>query len=353
MKKLLLIWHASGESIYEGRFDSLSKYFELEVFGFNKFQGDRFKNSFRKNKKYKIKLFNPLFSFHWLTVFSLKLIHSIRKSHYDFVYIHEEPHALLSFLILLFRNKKSLYILDAAIINTKLNFNGFNFFEKYVYKNINFIFYRNHEVKKILLKRGAPINKLKLKIGNGVSNYNYVKRNKINTIGFAGKITYRKGLHVIIEALKYTSNKFKLIVCGEILDKEYFKKLNKNFHYYGFLRNQKDIENFYHSCDIFICPSLSTKNWQEQFGRVLIEASTTGALIIGSSSGFIPNLTGECTFEEGNAKNLLKVIDKYSSDMNIFHDTANFQRKNILKKYSWDSIASQVFIFLNPINTRN
>lgn len=349
MKNLLLIWHSAGEELYKDRFLELSKKFKLTVFGFKKLQNTKFNLFYTEG--YNLKLFDPIFSFHWLTIVSFKMLIEILKNKSDYVYIHEEPHSLLCFLILLFKKKNVTYILDSAVINRRLNFYRFNLFEKLVYRKIDIIFYRNNDVKKILLLRGAPYNKLKMQIGNGVSKRPFAPRKKIQTIGFAGKIIERKGLHLIIEAIKNTKKEFNLLVCGEILDFKYFNKLSKSFQYLGNFKTYEDMQKFYDKIDVLICPSISTPNWQEQFGRVLVEASVSGALIMGSTSGFIPNLTLDCTFNENDTNDLKVKLDLYSSNHNLLLNTIKLQRENIIEKYSWESITTS--IELNISNNKN
>jgi len=353
MKKMTLVWHEAGNEFYTDRYISLSKKFRLKVLGFTEFQKKKFKIS-KLKKTYKIKLYKPIFSFHWLSVFSINLLKELIKDNSKIIYIHEEPHSLLAFLILMLKKRGTIYILDAAVINLKLNFKKFNIFENFVYKKIDYIFYRNDFVKKKLIQRGAPKNKLVLEIGNGVK-YNYKKRkkiyrNKLFKIGYVGKIIHRKGLHLICSFLeKYNfNNQFKLFVVGKILDNNYFKKINKYFTYYGEINNFSKLKRFYQSCDFFVCPSISTKNWKEQFGRVIIESISNNRLVIGSSSGFIPKLVlKNATFRENNVKDLSRLIKKISNNVDLANKILVSQSINLVNNFTWDSIALKINKFIN------
>lgn len=345
---MLLIWHEAGNAFYKDRFASLSKKFELKVIGFTNFQKRKFKIN-RFNKSYKIKLFKPFFSFHWLSVFSIDLLFELIRDKSKIIYIHEEPHSLIALIVLLLKKKGTIHILDSAVINLKLNFFGLNFLENYVYKKVDFIFYRNKLVKKKLIERGAPKNKLVLEIGNGVKLNNINKKNvykkKLYKIGFVGKIIHRKGLHLICSFLKKNNfqNKYRLSVVGEILDKKYFNNLKNQFKYYGEIKNYNKLKKFYKRQDFLICPSISTKNWQEQFGRVITESISNNRLVIGSSSGFISKLVlKRATFKENNINSLNHTIKKISRNVDLANSILNEQIKNIQNNFTWDVITLKI-----------
>src|SRR5205814_7730634 len=49
---------------------------------------------------------------------------------------------------------------------------------------------------------------------------------------------------------------------------------------------------FWDSIDALVLPSLTTRRWAEQFGRVIVESMAHGIPVVGSSSGAIPVVIG-------------------------------------------------------------
>jgi glycosyltransferase involved in cell wall biosynthesis len=64
--------------------------------------------------------------------------------------------------------------------------------------------------------------------------------------------------------------------------------------------------------DILVLPSRRVGMWAEQFGRVLVEAMAARTLVIGSSSGAIPEVIGDAgfIFEENNENDLFRVLSQ-------------------------------------------
>jgi glycosyltransferase involved in cell wall biosynthesis len=347
MDRLDLVWHEAGNPLYADRFSALSEYFDLNVYGFTKFQGKNFDVD-TYSDDYNLVLKFPMFSFHWLTVFSFSLIYSLVKSNSKYIYIHEEAHSLSAFVIcLLCRNK--IIILDSAVINKRLNFFGFNLMEKYVYKSVSGFFYRNEEVRNILIERGVNQEKLLGMLGNGVSLKTFTKANKQASnpsgsvvIGFAGRIWKWKGVECLVDIQKMDG--FQVNYCGPIVD-EYINEalLASGAKYFGML-DKRGLQEFYSTIDLFILPSLPAPNWKEQFGRVIVESVFSGAPAIGSDTGFIPTLVGpDATFSAGDLNNIKRVIMKFKSP--ISRDRLlDLQYDAISEKYSWEAIAKSVYL---------
>ncbi|MDO6681327.1 MULTISPECIES: glycosyltransferase family 4 protein [unclassified Oceanobacter] len=350
-KKMCLIWHEAGNDLYQDRFSALSKLFDLKVYGPRKFMGKTFQEI--SKKEWSSALFDCFLVMHWLTYFSYKMIRSVRKERFDIIYIHEEPHSLLAFFIVIFCPAK-VRVLETSVINMKGNFKGFNFLEKIVYKKIDAILPKNKEVAQVLVARGADKNKIYSPIGNGVSKETFDVVDKIKArkkmfgdsfegklvLGFAGRIWQPKGLEILIPLAQ--ENNYKVIVCGGVLDDWLLDKLKKSGVLYIGELKKNELNCFYSSLDIFILPSLNTPYWREQFGRVCAEAIYCGTPAIGSNVGGIPMVIGEQnTFEAGDIDSLRAKIKNLRDDQ-MRVDKLQEQHEHVVENFSWSAIANQV-----------
>lgn len=340
---LLLVWHEAGNPIYRDRFYALAKHFELTVVGFKSFQGVDFPEY--ASDKFEFKLYNGCLNKHWLTVFSFRMFTDSLRHKFDYIYLHEEPHSILSLVFTLISRKANI-IIDAAVINKKLNFFGLNIFENYVYSKASHIFYRNNQVRKTLIERGAQLSTLKAEIGNGVSRRVF-KRNtspKDNaqfTIGFAGRIWKWKGLEVLID-IAHSHPGIVIKVCGPVVDHWLEEKLRAAGVMVLPKLDGESLCKFYQSLDLFILPSLDAPGWSEQFGRVIVESVFSGTPAIGSTTGFIPFLVGnKSSFKAGDKESLEKLLTRYEST-SAREKLYNEQYNRFQNEYSWDGVARKV-----------
>lgn len=199
------------------------------------------------------------------------------------------------------------------------------FFETYVYKYCNLIdgFIAVSEcVKKIYSRFGINEDKIYI-IPEGcmpfemtynnykTENYNNLN-NKFNIL-FLGRLDFKKGLHILIKALKYLQHLDDIIlhIVGDGKDKKYFEylarelNLSKKIIFHGWRKNE-DIINFHKFSDIFIHPA----KWPDPCPLAVLEAMALGDAIIVSDRGGPPWMIGDAglIFNANNPKDLADKI---------------------------------------------
>lgn len=165
--------------------------------------------------------------------------------------------------------------------------------EDYILKNAKYIVAVSPYVKNII----EPITKGDISvIYNPFDSkfFNFQKEEIDNRILFVGGIEPRKGLHVLIEAIKIVKLNIphiRLHIVGGIRKKDYYIKILKKIKEYDLLDNiifkgmvtDEKLSKEYSEAAIFILPSE-----EESLGIVLLEAMITGTAIIASDIGGIP-----------------------------------------------------------------
>lgn len=352
---MLLVWHEAGNPLYADRFHALAAHFELTVYGFSEFQGVEFpveEDGGTGEGGFVLELFEPVLSWHWLTVFSLPLVRAARRGQFDIVYIHEEPHSLLAMLLSAACRNSRIYV-DAAVINRRLNFAQMNLCERYVYKRAEAFFYRNDDVRDVLIARGCPRDKLMRRLGNGVSKRTFhdlgaIARQSLPcfpadskyVVGYAGRIWKWKGVSILGKIAQMPG--VSVVACGPVWDEGLAEELVEQGVVLYPKLGKSELVAFYSAIDLFILPSIPSPNWTEQFGRVVVESVFCGSPAIGSSAGFIPELVGgEQVFNALNHDEAIALVDRMR-DSSHRKDVLLDQQNRLGDEYSWEGIASLV-----------
>jgi glycosyltransferase involved in cell wall biosynthesis len=171
----------------------------------------------------------------------------------------------------------------------------------------------------------------------GVDYSRFEKKAKSSTtqikLGFVGRISAVKGLHLIFDALKQLDDPtFELHIAGipnkdevdyyeSLKDIKLSSKVNWNFGL-----NAKEMEAFYKGLDYLIIPSL----WLETGPFVAYEALAQGVPVIGSKQGGIAELIKEGEnglMFEPNAGDLAITLKKLIINAYHFDITPNDVRK--------------------------
>ena len=313
-----------------------------------------FKKLILKNKK------SRLFYFKDLT----KLIKSENP---DVILVDNDPISLQSFIVIFYS-----FFFNFKICYFSLENDLLNIFKKKSLKKILkiiLLFISNFLVKGWVHKIFCFTNEIKnnydflgyknktsvIPLGYNEDVFKLRKKQKKNyiTISYFGRISKKKGILTLLKALNHLKfdNWIFMIDMYHIDDKEYFiqlkpyltdlskrKKLKKiNCDYF-------EISKFMSKSDIVVLPS----EHPEQYGRVIQESVASGALVIGSNVGGIPEIINDkkLLFEPGNYMQIAKIIDKLFYDKNFYNQKLKKTYNNIHKKRT---ISKQVELFIKYI----
>lgn len=186
-----------------------------------------------------------------------------------------------------------------------------------------------------------------------ISNYNLLREEyhidkSTKIIGSAGILTYRKGFHILIDAIKMLVDEgernFKLIIFGEGEDRKKLENqidiigLNEIILLPGFKNN---ILEYVNGFDIFILPSIDN----EDFPYVILEAMSLQKPIIGTNVAGIPEqiVDGETGFvvEPHNANALKEKISYLLNSGSLILEMGLKSKKRFQDHFIYDSVIDQ------------
>lgn len=171
---------------------------------------------------------------------------------------------------------------------------------------------------------------------------------------FAGSINRRKGVHLLLEAVRLLCSKYsnlKVVIIGsmggttsnpdqmtpyaqDILE----KAKNLPVDMVGFVNNRsQEFRNYVGAADVFVLPALFDNQ-----PTVILEALAMGTPVLASKVGGIPDMVSEkvgMTFDVGSSVDLAKKLSFLAENPEILMEMRSQCRSHVEKHYSWTEAA--------------
>jgi rhamnosyl/mannosyltransferase len=287
------------------------------------------------------------------TPISFKFFYWFRKlrNNYDIIHIHA-PNPLAAVALFLFPPKgKVLLHWHSDILTHKFLYFFFRSFENHLLKRADLIL----GTSPVYVQHSPSISRYDFKanyISSSTAESNFeVNEERVNEIKneydgrkiiFAlGRFIYYKGFEYLIEAAKYLSDDFVILIGGAGPMKEKYVALIKEYNLYNKVYlisdiSQNELGNYYKACDVFCLPSTEKT---EAFGLVLVEAMVFGKPVLatniagsGTSWVNVNNVTG-INVEPKNGKALAEGVLKIMEEGNYKRFCIN-SRKRYEEKFT-------------------
>ena len=244
---------------------------------------------------------------------------------------------------------RSIVGVRGSDVNRYLDIPILKYFAIWTYKNCNHIIAVSESLKKELILKGIPPNKITT-IYNGINQIfkpieQTIAREKLGLCNnkkiviYVGHLTYLKGIHYLLKAIsKVKTKNISLYIIGE---GEYHNNLQSlvkqlglnNITFVGEKR-QSELLYWYNAADILCLPSLS-----EGMPNVVLESLACGTPVIATDISDISDIINKdngVLINPEKIYTLNKAIDKVLSKKWKFIDISKS-----IKGYNWDSNLNQ------------
>ncbi len=271
----------------------------------------------------------------------------------DLLHMDEEPYNFATFHAMVLARRRRLCTLLFSWQNLHRNYAfPFGFFERYCLNHACCMIAGNQEAKTILRNKGFR-RTLEVIPQFGVDPALYNKQSEQGKrdhviIGYLGRMVREKGVQVLLHAVKDMPGDWRLRLVGS---GEYLPVLQQLTAELGlqsrveFLPHvaSHEMPRLLNGLDVLVLPSLTQRNWKEQFGRVLIEAMACEVTVVGSSSGEIPHLIGEAgfVFPEGDAGALQEILLRLVTDAELRVRRGRLGRERVLEHFTQERVAAE------------
>ena len=172
-------------------------------------------------------------------------------------------------------------------------------------------------------------------------------------IGYAGRLLHQKGIDLLLRAVAALPRpRPSLVIVGEGPERQMLESLASELGIGASTRflpivPHEAVPALLTAIDVLVLPSRTMPTWKEQFGRILIEGMAAGCVVVGSSSGAIPDVLGDAglIFPEENWRALAAEIRRAIEDPELVGDRRARGRRRVRERYTWDAVATQMVPF--------
>lgn len=290
----------------------------------------------------------------------------------DIVFVDEEPWSLVAAQTAGLCTRRKIPFVNYTKQNLVKRYPlPFSWIEKTIYRDASAIVALSDDAKSVLRAKGFTGKIPILAHGCDLSLFypetNLTLRRELGlskmVIGYFGRIVPEKGLETLIKAVEFLSKKhdFQVLMVGSGPQEKYLRQciakagLQKRFVWTGYIPHNQ-AGNYMRCMDVLVLPSLTTTNWKEQFGRVLIESMACQVPVIGSNSGQIPELIhdtgGGLVFKEGDSADLANKLARLINDKKLRSELGKAGATAVAHRYTHDAIALKLLeIFQDVCST--
>jgi glycosyltransferase involved in cell wall biosynthesis len=159
---------------------------------------------------------------------------------------------------------------------------------------------------------------------------------------YFGRFVPEKGVHLLLESLAAMKDSPWQLMLDQFEGNDaYSRQLQLQIEELGLGNRIRyvhaahgEVAQYMNAADVVVLPSIATRKWKEQYGRVAPEAMACGKLTVVANSGALPELVGNfgLTFPEGDAKGLTIVLEniiRNSQLLDLGKQAADFSLKNL------------------------
>jgi L-malate glycosyltransferase len=230
----------------------------------------------------------------------------------------------------------------------------FRAMERFVYRKAAFAIVVSRQVTQVLQAKGYAGRTFVVPNAVDSSAFNIPEHSPPGPraplrVGFIGRLVPEKGVDTLLAAISLLQPAlFRAVIAGRGPDEARLRELAARLNVEAMIEWKGYVEHdgtpdFFKAIDVLVVPSKTTQRWMEQFGRVVIEATASGVVVVASDSGELPHLiaatTGGWIFPEGNAPALadrLEWVRTHEHEVDVMRLQAH---RYTLERFDEDAVA--------------
>jgi glycosyltransferase involved in cell wall biosynthesis len=279
----------------------------------------------------------------------------VRRFRPQVMHIDEEPYNLATFQAMLSAQRHGARALFFTWQNLLRRYPPpFSTFERYNFAHAACAIAGNQEAQEVLCAKGYR-GAIHVLPQFGVDPALYYREGPPHpgaqfVIGYVGRLVEEKGVHILLQAVAGLDGDWVLKLVGTGPQTASLQALcvelgiEKRVLWAGAVPSA-EIPRILNELDVLVLPSLTRRNWKEQFGRILIEAMACEVPVVGSSSGEIPHLIADTglIFPEGDVEALRDALSRLMREPDLRLELGQKGRARVLAHYTQQQIAAETY----------
>lgn len=168
-------------------------------------------------------------------------------------------------------------------------------------------------------------------------------------LGYVGRLVQEKGLDDVLTALHRSPADVELLLLGDGPERAGLLARAAALGLGGRVQvlnpcSPAGVAEFMSSLDALVLMSRTTRTWKEQFGRVIMEAHACGVPVIGSSSGSIPSVVGQCGWivPEGDGTALAALLTELAAAPDRVAAVAATCNSEVMRRFSYPVVSADL-----------
>lgn len=304
--------------------------------------------------------------------FYARRLREVMKASFDLVHCWEEPYILAGAQVALRTNLKTPLVF-ATFQNLVKNYPPpFNLVEKFSLNRTAAWIAFGHTVLNAMRDRAGYREKPHRVIPPGVDVEKFRpdpegrKRMRVSlgwdsevpVIGYLGRLAPEKGLGLLLNVLEKLASPWRALFVGsgpmERPIRKWAAKFNDQVRILTNVRHA-DVPGYLNVMDVLCAPSQTTKRWQEQFGRMLIEAFACRVPVVASNSGEIPFVVEDAglILPEDDEAAWVTALEEVIANETLRSELSARGLERVHRLYTWPIIARQhLNFFLNVLDAQ-
>jgi glycosyltransferase involved in cell wall biosynthesis len=181
-------------------------------------------------------------------------------------------------------------------------------------------------------------------------------------VGYGGRLVVEKGVHHLVGAfarLPAADPEPHLLLIGDGAERDALRdqaqrlRLGGRVHFAGHLDSAR-MPNVLPALDVLVLPTIGTRTWTEQFGRILVEAMACGVPVAGSKCGEIPSVIGDTgdLFPAGDAAAIAAILEAHRAHPQLRAARAEAGRHRVIERFTQRLVADRTAAFYEALLER-